>query len=105
MNEFIDALLKVIAIVFLLVITLFVFSLLIEYARFLYARHRTKKQIKKAFKEGSKKIDSLIEADASSEELVKALEQTLKENGMEGFTIDEVDKITVKKDKKKKKSE
>ena len=37
-DEFIDALLKVIAIVFLLVITLFVFSLLIEYARFLYAR-------------------------------------------------------------------
>jgi len=104
MNEFIDALLKVIAIVFLLVITLFVFSLLIEYARFLWARHKTKKQIMRAFKH-NKELDKLIESEAAPEDIVGALEKTLKENGMDGFTIDEVEKITVKKDKKNKKSE
>lgn len=67
MEMFIDYLLKVIAIVCLFVVIVFLVSLLIEYIRFMWVRHKQRKAFKKAG------VKFKLELDKLKEELEKEL--------------------------------
>lgn len=97
MNNFIDVLFKTIAITFLLVLTLFLFSLLIEYVRFLILRHRTNKAIDKIMSESGKELVAPNLNEEQLEKLAKAIEEQV------GGEIDNIQ--VVKFDKKKKEKE
>ena len=76
MNNFINSLVTTIVIVFLLVLTLFMFSLLVEYVRALWARHKFRKIMMKEPKE-----INIPEEDRKK--LEKALNEILKKNGID----------------------
>lgn len=103
MNNFIDVMIKTIAIVFLLVLTLFLFSLLVEYVRFLWIRHRTNKNMKKLNKQINKTIDKVVKnnkGELEEEELQKALESLFKQEGNDNVKVDGVKVIKIDKEKK-----
>lgn len=100
MNNFIDVMIKTIAIVFLLVLTLFLFSLLVEYVRFLWIRHRTNKNMKKLNKQINKTIDKVVKnnkGELEEEELQKALESLFKQEGNNNVKVDGVKVIKIDK--------
>jgi hypothetical protein len=104
MNDFIDIMFKTIIIVFLLVLTLFMFSLLVEYVKFLILRHRTKKNIKKLNKQIDKTIDKVIEdnkGELKEEELKNALETIFKQDGNDNVKVDDIKVIKIDKSKDK----
>lgn len=81
MNEIANALIQSIVIVLLLLVTLLVFSILIEYVKVLWLRHKMKKigrQIVKAFK--LKKINVSNEDPEKLDELIGSI---FEENGID----------------------
>lgn len=105
MNNFINSLVTTIAIVFLLVLTLFLFSLLVEYVKMLYARHKFNKNIKDLNKQIDKTIDKVIKnnkGEVDEEELQKALETLFKQDKNDNVKVDGVKVIKIDKKKKKK---
>lgn len=103
MNNFISNLLTIIAITFLLVLTLFMFSLLVEYVRSLWIRHRTNKNMKKLNKQINKTIDKVVKnnkGELDEEELQKALESLFKQEGNDNVKVDGVKVIKIDKEKK-----
>ncbi len=97
MNNFVSNLLTTIAIVFLLVLTLFMFSLLVEYVRFLCLRHRNKKTIDRILNEKGQELVAPNLNEEQLEKLAKVIEQQVS---------GEVDSIQVIKfDKSKDKKE
>lgn len=105
MNNFINSLVTTIAIVFLLVLTLFMFSLLVEYVRFLILRHRTNRNIKKLNKQINKTIDKVIKnnkGELDEEELQKALETLFKQEENDNVKIGGVKVIKIDKKEKEK---
>lgn len=105
MNNFIDVMFKTIAITFLLVLTLFMFSLLVEYVKMLWAKHKFNKNMKDLNKQIDKTIDKVIKnnkGEVDEEELQKALESLFKQDGNDNVKVDGVKVIKIDKKKKKK---
>jgi len=89
MNNYMSTLWQVIGIIFLITLTLFLFSLLIEYVKMLWARHKFEKEMKRSLKISPKDAD----------EIEKILTRALNENGKNGtFKIEE--ELIVNKDEK-----
>ncbi len=88
MNNVANNLISAIGIVFLIILTLFMFSLLVEYIRFLWIRHKTNKLLRKIFEEYKEKDISETE---DIDELTNKVEEVLKKNGCElkDMSIDE----------------
>lgn len=71
--EIIDALLKAMAIVFLLIFTLFLFSFLIEYVKMLWMKHKIKKMMMQQpsfelSEEAQKKISKILKKEIEKNE-------------------------------------
>lgn len=80
MNNVANNLISAIGIVFLIILTLFMFSILVEYVRFLWIRHKTNKLLRKIFEEYKEK--DILETE-DIDELTNKVEEVLKKNGCE----------------------
>lgn len=103
MNVYVDNLLKVMAIVFLFVVTLFLISFLVEYVKMLWLKHKINKNQKAMIKEISKIIDTTIE-ESKPEDIKGDLEKKLKKSGIKGVSIDDVKVVKLKDEPKKKRT-
>lgn len=103
MNNFIDVMFKTIAIVFLLVLTLFMFSLLVEYIRFLWLRRIDRKELAKINKIIDERGPEFVAPNLNEEQLEKLSKAIEKEIGHKINGIDVVRFDTKGKEKKKNK--
>ena len=81
MGNIADALTQAILIVFLLIITILVFTILIDYLRFLWGRHKVKKETLKILREAENKEIKVSEED--NKKFIELIDKIMKENGVD----------------------